>query len=365
VPSIPAAVLNGIELAHFGPALLAAVVAGGAVMAAVPIVQRVAPLLGAIDRPGGRHIHAQATPRLGGIAMLLGFATAVLVLRPPVAHLGALLLAGACIAVIMSWDDAQGLSPRAHLLAQVGVAALAAVLGIRIESVSLPGGLFLLGWLAYPATLLWLVGMQNTVNLLDGIDGLAAGVVAIVAGALVLAAINVDKPEQVALAGALLGACLGFLAFNRYPARIFMGDSGSHFLGFTVGALSILGVSKVPVVFAVFVPLLALGLPIVDTGWAIWRRRRQGVPVVQADSAHLHHRLLALGLSQRETAAVFYLATALLSAIGLTIYGHKKILLIVAVVSVIGLSTMAIDHLQQRGEQLTAAVENQPSGSVP
>ncbi len=362
--AIPAAVLNGIDLALFGPALVAAAIAGAVVLAAVPILQRVAPALGAVDRPDGRRIHAQATPRLGGIAMLLGFGAAVLVLRPPAAHLGALLVAGACIAVVMSWDDALGLSPRTKLLAQVAVGALAALLGIRIESISLPGEPFLLGWLAYPVTLLWLVGMQNTVNLLDGVDGLAAGVVAIVAGALVLAAINVGKPEQVALAGALLGSCLAFLAFNRYPARIFMGDSGSHFLGLTLGALSILGVAKVPVVFALFVPLLALAIPIADTGWAIWRRRRQGVPVVRADTAHLHHQLLALGLSQRETAAVFYFATALLSAIGLTIYGHKKILLIVAVASVIGLTTMAIDHLQQREGRLAAAVTNQPSGSA-
>ncbi len=330
-------------------------------MAAVPVVQRVAAKVGAVDQPDARRIHQQPVARLGGIAMLAAFAAAVLAVRPPAAHVGGLLFAGAGITLVMSLDDVRGLRPRTKLLVQVAGSVLAVLLGISIDSISLPGAAHPLGLLAAPVTVVWLVGMQNTVNFLDGVDGLAAGVIAIVAGALVLAAINVAKPEQVALAGALVGTCVGFLAFNRHPARIFMGDSGSHFLGFTLGALSILGVAKVPVVFALFVPLLALAIPIADTGWAIWRRRRQGVPVVQGDTAHLHHRLLALGLSQRETASVFYLATALCAAVGLTVYGHKKILLIVAVAAVIGLTTMAIDRLVERPPLSAPRPKRRPS----
>jgi len=317
-------------------------------IATVPPVLWLAGRLRAVDQPDARRIHRRPTPRLGGFALLLGFAAAVGLTRPPAAHLGGLLVAAVCLTVVMAYDDIRGMAPAAKLAVQTAVAVGAVALGITIDAVSLPAPIHPLGWLAGPVTVLWLVGMQNTVNLLDGVDGLAAGVVAIVAAALLLAAINVQKPEQVALAGALVGTCTGFLLFNRYPARIFMGDSGSHFLGFTLGALAILAVAKVPVVFGLFVPLLALALPIADTGWAILRRRRRGVPVGQGDTAHLHHQLLDLGLSQRETAAVFYFATGLCSAVGLTVYGHRKILGVVALLAFLGLTTTAIEHLQRR-----------------
>jgi UDP-GlcNAc:undecaprenyl-phosphate GlcNAc-1-phosphate transferase len=173
--------------------------------------------------------------------------------------------------------------------------------------------------------------MQNSINLLDGVDGLAAGVVAIVGGVLFLAAVNRlgVEPSQsgvILLSSALIGCCLGFLVFNFAPARIFMGDSGSHLLGMLVGIITILGVAKVTVALALFVPVLALALPIGDTAFAIFRRRRQGVGFAHADARHLHHRLLALGLTPRETAITFYLATAILGCVGLAIFGHRKIL---------------------------------------
>src|SRR4029077_17930125 len=146
-----------------------------------------------------------------------------------------------------------------------------------------------------------LLGMQNTVNLLDGVDGLAAGVVFIVAVTLMLAAAGLRQVAYVQLAAALAGTCAGFLIFNFYPARIFMGDSGAHFLGAALGVISIVGVAKVAVAFALVVPLLALGLPIIDTSWALRRRRREGTSVAQADLEHLHHRLQAFGLDARQT----------------------------------------------------------------
>lgn len=340
--------MTGLDFGLFFPAILPALVAAAVVLATVPWVRRVAVRLGAVDYPDGRRIHRTPVARLGGLALLIGFTAGAAVARPPALHVVGLVVSGALIALVMARDDLRGMSPGAKLLAQIGVALVAAVaFQIKIDSVSLHA----LGWLALPLTVFWLVGMQNTVNFLDGVDGLATGVVAIVAAALLLAAINVQKPEQVALAGALAGACLGFLVFNRYPARIFMGDSGSHFLGFTLGALSILAVAKAPVAFGLLVPALALALPIADTAWAILRRRRLGVSVSRPDAAHLHHRLLGLGLSQPEAATVFYLATAVFSAISLTVNSHhKKILAIVGLAAVIGLTTMAIEHVSRPRE---------------
>ena len=173
---------------------------------------------------------------------------------------------------------------------------------ISINSINLPDFAFHLAWAAIPITIIWLMGMQNSINLLDGVDGLAAGVVAIVGGVLYLAAVNrlgVDPSQGgvILLSSALIGCCLGFLVFNFAPARIFMGDSGSQLLGMLVGIITILGVAKITVALALFVPVLALALPISDTAYAIWRRRREGVGIAHADARHLHHRLLELGLS--------------------------------------------------------------------
>ncbi len=189
--------------------------------------------------------------------------------------------------------------------------------------------------------------MQNTINLLDGVDGLAAGVVAIVAGILAAAAISKGNDENVViLCAALAGACLGFLIFNFHPAKVFMGDSGSSFLGLALGLLSVIGVAKVAVGFALAVPLIALAVPIADTAWAIIRRRRAGLSVAHADTRHIHHQLLDFGLTQPQTCLLFYGATALLGSIGLMLLGHQRIWIVVIVLLLVGLSTVAGERLQ-------------------
>jgi UDP-GlcNAc:undecaprenyl-phosphate GlcNAc-1-phosphate transferase len=206
-------------------------------------------------------------------------------------------------------------------------------------------------WLSAPVTVVWLVGMQISVNLLDGADGVAAGVIAIVAGVCLLAAINrigmgndVQTNVQsgvVILSGAVMGCCLGFLVFNLPPARVFMGDSGSHFLGVVLAVITILGVAKVVVGLSILVPLIALGLPIGDTAFAIVRRTAAGRNPAAPDAGHLHHRLRAVGMTPLETAVTFYLVTAILGCLALTIYGHRRIidialgLLVVSLVALI------------------------------
>jgi len=246
--------------------------------------------------------------------------------------------------------------PLTKLAVQLGLALVAvAIFGVQIRFFSLPGGhIIQLGLLMAPVSVFWLVSMQNTVNFLDGVDGLAAGVVAIVAVILMLAAGQLRQPEVVKMSGALAGCCAGFLLFNFHPARIFMGDSGAHFLGIALGMISILGVAKVAVAFALAAPVLALALPIADTGWAILRRRMRGSSVATADRLHLHHRLQSLGLDPRQTCYVFYAASGLLGALGLTLFGHGRVLAVVLIASAVLTSTVLADLLLHAGWRVPA-----------
>ena len=234
----------------------------------------------------------------------------------------------------------------------LGLSLLAVVVfNFQIGYIGLPGGRIVEFALpiAVAVSIFWLVGMQNTVNFLDGADGLAAGVVAIVAMVLLLAAGQQRQLPVVQLSGALAGCCAGFLLFNFYPARIFMGDSGAHFLGMALGMISILGVAKVAVAFALAAPVLALAVPIADTGWAILRRRRLGASVAEPDQLHLHHRLRSFGLDARQTCYVFYAASGLLGALGLTLFGHGRVLAVVLAVTAVLVSTVAADLLLHTG----------------
>ena len=303
--------------------------------------------LGAVAEPGGRRIHQRATPLLGGLAMYVGFGLAAAFFSTNPKTEG-LLLSAAVVTALMVLDDRSGLSPALKLGIQT-VASLVAVIffGIEINFVGLPGVIHLAPAVSIVLSLLWFVGLQNTINLIDGVDGLAAGVVAIVAAAILLAAINLSRPDIVILAGCLIGACIGFLVFNWHPARIFMGDTGSNFLGFTLAALSVLSTAKVAVVVSLLVPILALTIPIFDTGWAILRRRVRGQSIATPDAEHLHHRLLDFGLSPRETALVFYFGTAIFAALGLAIYGHKKVLLGAILLLLLGILIILVRRFQR------------------
>jgi UDP-GlcNAc:undecaprenyl-phosphate/decaprenyl-phosphate GlcNAc-1-phosphate transferase len=179
-------------------------------------------------------------------------------------------------------------------------------------------------------------------------------VIFIVAIILMLASGELQHIDDVKLSGALAGTCAGFLLFNFHPARIFMGDSGAHFLGIALGMIAILGVAKVAVAFALAVPVIALAVPIADTAWAILRRRKQKTSVATADLLHLHHRLQSFGLDPRQTCYVFYAASALLGALGLTLFGHGRVLAVVVVATAALVSTVAADLLQHAGWRIPA-----------
>lgn len=344
------------------PFLLASIVTIILIPATVLAARRV----GALAQPDAdRHLHSSPTPRLGGLALFGGFTVALIVFGGTVADRWQVVTVTAVITVAMLVDDILDLPWNAKLAIEVGAAILAAALGITINFLTVPGSHgptpLDLGLLAAPITVIFVLGMEVSINLLDGSDGVAAGVVGIVATVLLLAAVN-RLPGSggvqngvIIMSGALMGCCCGFLFFNLPPARVFMGDTGSHFLGVALAVISVLGVAKIAVALALFVPLIALGLPIGDTAFAIVRRRRAGRSPTEPDAGHLHHRMLATGMSPMETALTFYLMTAILGCVALFIFGHRRILdvalalLVIALVALLWRSRRRRPQLDSEG----------------
>ncbi len=296
-----------------------------------PLVRLVALRLGLVDRPGGRKVHTKPTPRVGGVAIFLGFAAAIAVQFGGEIYYGwpgglsegrsAVIgcLAGMAVVFVVGLiDDVVTLNPGAKLMGQLFGAVIVVLSGLRIEFVGNPfgGGLILLGLLSVPVTVIYIVAFTNVINLIDGLDGLAAGVSAIAAVSLLVLALQSNQPDAAVFAAALIGACLGFLRHNFSPASIFMGDSGSMLLGFALAAISLLGIMKSVAAIALAVPLLIIGVPIFDTASAIIRRLLHRRPIQEADRGHIHHRLLGRGFGQRQTVLIIYVWSAALAVGG-------------------------------------------------
>jgi UDP-GlcNAc:undecaprenyl-phosphate/decaprenyl-phosphate GlcNAc-1-phosphate transferase len=284
-------------------------VALAVVLVLTPAVGRVARVLGVVDEPGEqRRMHLRAVPRLGGLAIFLGiFIPALAFLELTPAYRGILLGAAVATAVGMA-DDFRGLPWWVKLGGQIASALIAVYFGVTIEHFSFP----LLGihelpeWLSVVATVVWIVGMMNVINLLDGMDGLAAGISAIAGGTFAVLALSLGRPEAAVLSAIVAGACLGFLRHNFYPARIFMGDSGSHLLGFILAAVAIQGALKTAATVALLFPLLILAVPILDTSFVIAKRLKYGRPLHEPTPWHLYHRFRNIGFSQTRAALYFY-----------------------------------------------------------
>jgi UDP-GlcNAc:undecaprenyl-phosphate GlcNAc-1-phosphate transferase len=285
---------------------------------------------GWVDRPdGGRKQHAGAVPRLGGLAVYLSFAlafVAAVVLLPPSVWLGAsgidaalhLLVAGGAVMLVGLVDDVRGASPAAKVLVQVAAALYLYTAGFQVQVINTPFGTqIVLGWLALPVTLLWVVGLSNAFNLIDGLDGLAAGVGIFALSVVFTFALLNERWEIAILAVALGGALLGFLRYNFSPASVFLGDSGSLFVGFALAALSMRGSMKSPTAVAVITPLLALGFPILDTALTLLRRLLRGRSNLEADADHIHHRIMRRGLTPQRAVVILYGVTALFGAMAL------------------------------------------------
>jgi UDP-GlcNAc:undecaprenyl-phosphate/decaprenyl-phosphate GlcNAc-1-phosphate transferase len=307
------------HLVFFGISFLAALII-------TPYVRAQGVRFGIIDLPGKRKVHQEEIPRLGGIAIFTATFLPFLVFlslgnfpTSEISHLWEPLfgLTLGCLIVfgIGIWDDIRRLSPWPKLLAEIAAAGVAYSFGLKIQIISNPFGMQLgLSWLSGPLTVLWLVGITNAVNLADGIDGLATGIATFAAVILFIMTSSSIYTLVPYLAAALAGASLGFLRYNFSPATIFLGDSGSLFLGFYLGGLSLWASEKSAIAFALFIPIIALGIPIVDMVYAVLRRWHRGVPIGQADRDHIHHRLLEKGFSHRRAVLMLYGVNFLLAA---------------------------------------------------
>ena len=343
--------------------ILAFLIAVVVALAITPGVIFLAAKTGAMDAPDARKVHKKPIPRIGGLGIYAAFMVSMLTvmaftdLSADVFHeLVGLMVSGTMIVILGLIDDYTNLPAKVKLAGQIAAACVLVAFDVRIDFISDPFGDFLyLEVFAIPATIFWIVGLTNTVNLIDGLDGLAAGVATIAAVTIFLVALQQDFLLVAVLTAALAGAAIGFLYYNFNPARIFMGDTGSMFLGFMLAGISIIGAVKSAATIALIVPILALGLPILDTTFAIVRRYRGGVPIFKPDKGHLHHRLLDLGFTQRQAVLLMYVISALLglSAVALTeVSSTIAILIVCAVVAAVlfGAKKIGIFHMKKSAQ---------------
>lgn len=306
-----------------------------------PGIKKFAEIIGAVDEPGNRKVHTRMMPRMGGVAIYLGFTAMMFVFAQPLGMTEIGLLLGCAIIVIAGiLDDVFNLSPKIKLGAQVLAASVLVYFGITVNFITHPfGDVVFLGIFAVPVTILWIIGITNALNLIDGLDGLASGTALIAAVTMAVVALIEGHFLVAGFALILAAAVLGFLPYNFFPAKIFLGDSGSMFLGFTLGALAVQGMTKGAAFISIFIPIIILGIPIFDTLLAVIRRYRNHRPIFEADKEHLHHRLLDVGLSHKQTVLAIYGVNALLgvSAVTLNILSTEQ-----SIVALIVLATAGI-----------------------
>ena len=331
--------------------LLLFLVALGSVHILTPISIKIAEKIGAVDIPTDRKVHKTPIPRLGGVAvvsavaisLLVGAAVNIYIPRIVNTNLMGLLVGSLVIIAVGVWDDTRNANPFVKLAFQVIAASIAVYMGVQFELASNPliGDMrdyFDLGILAFPLSVLWIVGLTNAMNLIDGLDGLACGIALVTSVTLFLISVNIGAGEVTYFYIALAGATLGFLRYNRFPAQVFLGDTGSMFLGFSLGCLSTTGFQKSFALSSLIIPMIIFGIPIFDSVVALLRRYMNNKGFATADREHLHHRLIDLGLSQKQTVLLLYFITVLLGiiAFAFTVQLNEYAAVIIVVMGVLG-----------------------------
>lgn len=322
---------------------------------ATPLVKALAYKVGAIDVPkDGRRMHKTPIPRLGGLAIFLAFLLSTLLFAEIDRQMQGILMGAVIIVILGVLDDIMTLRALPKFFIQILAASIAVYHGCVIQFVSnfnlFSDTLYInLGWLSVPVTIIWIVAITNAVNFIDGLDGLAVGVSAISAGSLLVIALMVAEGNIAIVIAALLGACIGFIPYNFNPAKIFMGDTGSTFLGYILATLSIQGLFKMYAIISFAVPFLILGVPIFDICFAFLRRIAKGQNPMIADRGHVHHRLIDMGFSQKQSVAITYMITAILglAAVVLTTSGEFKAMFLIGsvfIVGAIGMRLIFADH---------------------
>jgi len=288
-----------------------------------PIVRKFAFWIGAVDLPNERKVHTEPIARMGGLSIYIGFSityAAIVYFTDAVAtNVGfALVFGGGIMALTGMLDDRFQLTPFWKLAGQTLAALVAMYFGLKVEVITIPltNHVVELGWFGIPITILWIVGLTNAINLIDGLDGLAGGVSAIASLAIFFVSLMMGNFMIALMALILIGAILGFLKYNFHPAKIFMGDTGALFLGFSLSAMSLLELKQATLV-SFIIPILILGIPITDTFYAMIRRKLNRQSIVSADKNHLHHRLLSLGFTHRNAVLVIYGVSTLFACLAI------------------------------------------------
>lgn len=335
----------------FGAALVGALVL-------TPVARKIATRLKAVDVPEDRKVHKETTPTLGGLAiyasMMIGVLVYLLISQHSLSKDMVGVIAGATIILAFgALDDVYGLGPLVKLFGQILAAGVLVILGVQIQRIHFPGSsvILLSPELSVVVTVVWVVAFINIINLIDGLDGLAAGITCIASGSMFYltyqTGVGPAYVDAAMISIVMAGSTLGFLRYNFNPASIFMGDSGSMLLGFLLGSVTVLGVLKSIAAVALLIPLLALAIPILDTGMAIARRALKGKPITHADKEHIHHRLLNLGHSHRQAVLLLYFWTALLCGTSLAIKfsATNRVLWVILALAVGGFALTAFPRL--------------------
>lgn len=346
---------------------VAAVVA----IALTPLARKLAIKLDAIDYPSARRVNMLPIPRMGGVAIFGGILAALAVagfgvyafgwVDPFIDYNGievnywGVLLGTVLIFLVGAVDDVVDLNPKAKMLGQIVAACVVAGSGLLFSSIHNPigEGYIEFGWVAYPLTVFYLVAFANVINLIDGLDGLAAGITGISAITILLFAVLTGRFDAALFSVILVGVCAGFLKSNFFPASIFMGDSGALLLGFSLGVISLFAVARSALFVSLLVPILAAGVPILDTFFAIVRRKREHRPIDEADKGHIHHRLMRAGFSQRATVLIMWAWTALLAACGVIITWADNLVRIPIFLIACAVTAYAIVKLRLLGDALS------------
>lgn len=346
-------------------------VAAVVTIALTPLARKLAIKLDAIDYPSARRVNMLPIPRMGGVAIFGGILAALAVagfgvyafgwVDPFIDYNGievnywGVLLGTVLIFLVGAVDDVVDLNPKAKMLGQIVAACVVAGSGLLFSSIHNPfgEGYIEFGWVAYPLTVFYLVAFANVINLIDGLDGLAAGITGISAITILLFAVLTGRFDAALFSVILVGVCAGFLKSNFFPASIFMGDSGALLLGFSLGVISLFAVARSALFVSLLVPILAAGVPILDTFFAIVRRKCEHRPIDEADKGHIHHRLMRAGFSQRATVLIMWAWTALLAACGVIITWADNLVRIPIFLIACAVTAYAIVKLRLLGDALS------------
>lgn len=285
-----------------------------------PLVKRLAIKVGATDEPNNRKVHEKIMPRLGGLAIYVSFLLGFLIFIPETIHYWPIMLGATVIVFVGILDDLFQKSAKFKFIMQIIAAVIPVVGGFKIDFITLPfTDQIEFGFFAVPITILWIVAITNAINLIDGLDGLAAGIAAIAFLTISGLAVSMGNLPIALISLMMFGSTVGFLLFNFYPAKIFMGDTGSLFLGYIISVIAVTGLFKNVALFSLLVPIIILAIPILDTVFAVIRRIIHKKPISAPDKSHLHHCILKLGFTHKQTVILIYGMSILFSLAGIVL----------------------------------------------